>query len=126
MNLNLLRFEQGALERNGRMRIIICVLLQQPVFYKRRTLKKSQFQIINNTRDSYCLVYGGKYNISVMANPQTKSYSGKFSGNILVLGSSASGKTTLVQEMASSSMFGKLEEAHWISAVKLSKKKRLR
>ena len=58
-----------------------------------------------------------------MANPQTKSYSGKLSGNILVLGSFASGKTTLVQEMASNSMFGKLERAHWISAVELLKKR---
>ena len=58
-----------------------------------------------------------------MANPQTKSYSGKLSGSILVLASSASRKTTLVQEMSSNSMFGKLEGAHWISAVELLKKK---
>ena len=58
-----------------------------------------------------------------MANPQAKSYSGKLSRNILVLGSSASGKTTLVQEMASYSMFGKLEGAYWISAIELSKKR---
>ena len=57
-----------------------------------------------------------------MANPQTKSYNGKLSENILVLGSLASGKTTLVQEMSSNSMFGKLERAHWISAVELLKK----
>ena len=39
----------------------------------------------------------------------------------MVLGSSASGKTILVQEMASNSMFGKLEGAHLVSTVKLSK-----
>ena len=33
----------------------------------------------------------------------------------MVLGSSASGKTILVQEMASNSMFGKLEGAHLVS-----------
>ena len=38
---NLLRFQHGILESNERMRIINCVLLQQPVFYKRNTLKRS-------------------------------------------------------------------------------------
>ena len=48
-------------------------------------------------------------NISVMADPETNLCNEKISGNILVLGSSASGKLTLVQEMVSSSMFGKLK-----------------
>ena len=48
---NLIRFEQGVLERNERMIIINCVLLQQAPFYKRGTLKRSQFQISNNIRD---------------------------------------------------------------------------
>ena len=53
-----------------------------------------------------------------MADPEANSSDGKISGNILVLGSSPNGKTTLVQEMASNSVFGKLEGAHWVSAVK--------
>ena len=48
---NLLRFKYSILETNKRMRIINCVLLQQPVFYKRGTLERSQFQIEKNTRD---------------------------------------------------------------------------
>ena len=48
---NLLRFEQGILARNERMRVINSILLQQPLFYKRSTLKRSQFQIQSNTRD---------------------------------------------------------------------------
>ena len=48
---NLIRFEQGILEQNERMRVMNCVLLQQPIFYKRGTLKRSQFQISENTRD---------------------------------------------------------------------------
>ena len=48
---NLIRFEQGILEQNERMSIINCVLLQQPIFYKRGRLKRSQFQISENTRD---------------------------------------------------------------------------
>ena len=48
---NLLRFEQGILESNERMRIINNVLLQQPVFYKRGSLKRSQFQITASTRE---------------------------------------------------------------------------
>ena len=56
-----------------------------------------------------------------MADPETSSYDGTISGNVLVLGSTASGKMILVQEMACNSMFGKLESIHWISKVKLSK-----
>ena len=39
-----------------------------------------------------------------MADPEKKSYDGKILGTILVLGCSASGKTTLVPEMASNSI----------------------
>ena len=48
---NLLRFEQGILQSNERMRIINNVLLQQSVFYKRGSLKRSQFQITISTRE---------------------------------------------------------------------------
>ena len=58
-----------------------------------------------------------------MADPETSSYDGTISGNVLVLGSTASGKMILVQEMACNSMFGKLESIHWISKVKLSKQR---
>ena len=58
-----------------------------------------------------------------MADPQTSSYNGTISGNVLVLGSTASGKMTLVQEMACNSVFGKLESVHWISKVELSKQR---
>ena len=58
-----------------------------------------------------------------MANPQTESYDGTLSGNILVLGSSGSGKTSLVQEIACNSMFGKLEGVYWVSGINLSKKR---
>ena len=56
-------------------------------------------------------------------DPETNSYDRKFLGNVLVLGSTASRKTILVEEMASNSVFWKLEGAHWISAVKLSKER---
>ena len=58
-----------------------------------------------------------------MMDPETNSYDRKILGNVLVLGSTASRKTILVEEMASNSVFGKLEGAHWISAVKLSKER---
>ena len=58
-----------------------------------------------------------------MAEPQTKTYDGKISENILVLSSSAGGKTNFVQELACNSMFGKLEGVHWISKVGLSKQR---
>ena len=56
-----------------------------------------------------------------MANPQTKLYVGKLSENILVLGSSGSGKMSSVQEIATNSIFGNLEGVYWVSGVKLSK-----
>ena len=58
-----------------------------------------------------------------MMDPETNSYDRKLLGNVLVLGSTASRKTILVEEMASNSVLGKLEGAHWISAVKLSKER---
>ena len=48
---NLLRFEQEISESNERMTILNNVLLQQPVFYKRGSLKRSQFQITTSTRE---------------------------------------------------------------------------
>ena len=48
---NLLRFEQGIIQANERMRIINSVLLQRHIFYKESTLKRSQCQIELNTRD---------------------------------------------------------------------------
>ena len=59
-----------------------------------------------------------------MMDPETNSYDRKILGNVLVLGSTASRKTILVEEMAFNSVFGKLEGAHWISAVKLSKERK--
>ena len=47
-----------------------------------------------------------------MADPEINSYDGKILGNVLISGGTASGKTTLVEEMASNSMFGKLEGTH--------------
>ena len=53
----------------------------------------------NSTLGTFCcVVYGRVSAISStsMADPQTKTYDGKISGNILVLGSTAGGKTTFV------------------------------
>ena len=123
---NFLSFEQGILARNERMRVINSVLLQQPLFYKTGTLKRSQFQIESYTRDF--LVYGEVSAISStsMVDPQTKTYDGKISGNILVLGSTAGRKTSFVQELAYNSMFGKLEGIHWISQIGLSKQREVK
>ena len=43
------------------------------------------------------MVYAKKYSFSVMADPETNSYDGKISGNLLVLGSTASGKQLLLK-----------------------------
>ena len=47
-HFNLGRYEQCILERNKRMRVINNVPLQQPIFYKRGLLKRTQFQISKN------------------------------------------------------------------------------
>ena len=58
-----------------------------------------------------------------MADPKAKLYDGTLLGNILVLGSSGNGKTSLVQEAATNSLFGKLEKKHWISGVEFSRER---
>ena len=58
-----------------------------------------------------------------MADPKAKLYDVTLSGNILVLGSSGSGKTSLMQVAATNSMFGKLEKVHWISGIELSRER---
>ena len=100
---NLLRFEQGIIQRNERMRIINAILTQQPVFYKKGTIKRSQFQIKNTTRD-FLLKGLWRKICFVMASAGITKYDGKISGNVLVLGSPGSGKTTVAEEMASNSM----------------------
>ena len=46
---NLLRFEQGIIRGNERMRIINAILTQQHLFYKKSAIKRSQFGIENTT-----------------------------------------------------------------------------
>ena len=56
-----------------------------------------------------------------MADAGTDTYDGQVSGNFLVLGSTGSGKTSLVQRLGCNGMFGELQKVHWISKVELSK-----
>ena len=42
------------------------------------------------------------------------SYDGKFEGSILVVGRTACGKTTFVQNLGKSSLFGNISEVYWI------------
>ena len=50
-------------------------------------------------------------------------YDGKFSGNILVVGRTACGKTGFVQRLAVNRFFGDLIKAGWVSYMKLDKKR---
>ena len=50
-------------------------------------------------------------------------YDGKFTGNILVVGRTACGKTSFVQRLAVNRFFGDLIKAEWASYIKLDKKR---
>ena len=50
-------------------------------------------------------------------------YDGKFTGNILVVGRTACGKTGFVQRLAVNRFFGDLIKAEWVSYIKLDKKR---
>ena len=56
-----------------------------------------------------------------MANAGTDKYDGNISGNVLVLGSTGSGKTSLVQRLGWNGMFGELRKVNWIPKVEFSK-----
>ena len=47
----------------------------------------------------------------------------KISGNVLVLGSMKSGKTSLVQQLGCNGMFWELRKVNWISKVDLSNRR---
>ena len=50
-------------------------------------------------------------------------YNGRFSGNILVVGRTACGKTAFVQILAVNKFFGNLIKAEWVSFIKLDKQR---
>ena len=52
---------------------------------------------------------------------QNYVYSGKFNGNILIVGRTECGKTTFMQRLALFIFFGDLKEAEWVSGIKLTK-----
>ena len=51
---------------------------------------------------------------------QNYTYSGKFSGNVLIVGLTECGKTTFMQKLALHNFFGKLKKAEWVSGITLT------
>ena len=51
------------------------------------------------------------------------TYSGKFSGNVLIVGRTEFGKMTFMQKLALHNFFVKLKNAQWISGISLTKKR---
>ena len=51
------------------------------------------------------------------------TYSVRFEGNILIVGQTGCGKTTLVQNLAKNNLFGELKESFWISEISFSSEK---
>ena len=52
------------------------------------------------------------------------SYDCKFEGNILVVGRTAFGKTTFVQNLGKNNLFGDISEVYWISKITLSEERK--
>ena len=48
------------------------------------------------------------------------TYTGKFEGNILVMGRTGWGKTTFVQNLGKNKLFGDIKEVYWILKIELS------
>ena len=52
------------------------------------------------------------------------TYDGQFSGNIMVVGRTECGKTTFIQNLGRSKMFGRnIETIFWVSKIRLSKER---
>ena len=60
-----------------------------------------------------------------MVDVGMNTYDGKISGNVPVLGSTGSEKTSVVQRMGCNGMFGQLEKIHWVSKVDLFEERKL-
>ena len=54
---------------------------------------------------------------------QNYTYSGKFNGNVLIVGRTECEKTTFMQKLALHYFFGKLKKAEWISGISPTKKR---
>ena len=52
------------------------------------------------------------------------SYDGKFEGNILIVGRTGCGETTVVQNLGKNKLFGDIKEVYWISKIELPNVKR--
>ena len=48
------------------------------------------------------------------------TYDGKFEGIVLIAGRTGCGKTTFVQNLGESKLFGDIKEVYWISKIELS------
>ena len=54
-----------------------------------------------------------------MADEIIYNYDGNFEGNILVVGRTECGKTTFVQNLGKSKLFGEINEVIWLSKISL-------
>ena len=51
------------------------------------------------------------------------TYSGKFDGNILVLGQTACGEATFVQNLGKNKLFNKIKDVCWVTKIVFSKER---
>ena len=49
------------------------------------------------------------------------TYDGRFDGNVLIIGQTGCGKTTVIQNLAKNKMFGNLKKIFWLSKIVLSR-----
>ena len=119
---SLLRFEQGIIQGNERMRIINAILTQQSVFYKKGTIKWSQFQIKNTTRLSTEGFMEENLIVLLWQVLGLQNMMENYRGMFWCLVVQVVGKRLLHKKWPAT-LFGELRGVHWISKIQLSEQR---
>ena len=113
---NLKKLKRDAFSKNSKLDIYNQILSQNFEYYdlktneKIGTTEKLMRKFKNKLFAVYIILY---FRIKMVVNGYT--YAGKFEGNILVLGQTACGKTTFIQNVGKSKLFGNIKDVIWLT-----------